>query len=141
MKEKNALLYTAGVLIATFVFIFVLSFLLNMIFPDGRMLGRSFEFREFMEDFLMVKTFISVVNAVLLIYLIYSYVSFYNEIKSQFSLGLIVMALALFAYTISDNPLFQMFFGLRGAGLGPFNIIPSMFTLIAVLVLIYLSRK
>ncbi len=139
MKEKNALIQTAGVLIATFVFIYILSFLLHYFMPgkpDGMM-----RMKAFYEDFMMIKTFISVVNTVLLIYLIHTYVSFYSEIKSQFSLGLVVMSLALFSFSISDNPLFHSLFGLKGAGMGAFTIIPSIFTLIAVLVLIYLSKK
>ncbi len=137
MKSKN-LMQTAGVLIAAVLLIFVLSFFLNAVFPER--MGRGMFL--FFEKFIMFKVILSSINAFLLIYLIYNYVSVYNEIKSQFSLGLIVIALALFAYAITDNPFFHLIFGLRGpAGLGAFNIIPSLFTLIAVLVLIYLSRK
>ncbi len=136
-KKGSAAIQTFAVLIGTVIFIFVLSFLSSLFFPDGRgmrMIG-------FFEQFILFKAILSTVNSVLLIYLIYNYVSFYNEIKSQFSLGLIVMSLALFAFSISDNPLFPFLFGLRGAGMGAFTIIPSIFTLIAVIVLIYLSRK
>jgi len=138
MKGKNsALLQTAGVLFATFIFIFVLSFLLDLILP-GRMNPRMFLF---FEQFIMFKAILSLINTVLLAYLIYNYVSLYNEVKSQFSLGLIVMSLALFSFSISDSPLFQLLFGLRGSGMGAFTIIPSIFTLVAVIILIYLSRK
>lgn len=133
---KSNLVLTAGILIATFIFIYALSFLSYLFMPQ-----RPFGMRGFFEDFILIKTFISSVNVVLLVYLIYNYVSLYNEVKSQFSLGLIVMSLALFAFSISDNPLFTLAFGLRGAGMGALTIIPSIFTLIAVLVLIYLSRK
>jgi len=138
MKEKNsALVQTAGVLIGMFVFILIFSFLLNLFFPER--MGRKMFF--FFEQFILFKAILSTINSVLLVYLIYNYVSFYNEIKSQFSLGLIVMSLALFAFSVSDNPLFTLFFGLKGPGAGVFTIIPSIFTLIAVVVLIYLSRK
>ncbi len=136
-KKNSALFQTTGLLAATIFFIFVLSFLFGFIFPQPRP-GRMFFF---FEEYLMFKAIISSVNTVLLVYLIYNYVSLYNEVKSKFSLGLIGIALALFAYSISDNPLFLLLFGLKGAGMGFFTVIPSVFTLIAVLVLIYLSRE
>ena len=135
--NKSDLVLTAGVLIATFAFIYVLSFLSYFFMPQ-----RPMGMRGFFEDFILIKTLLSTVNVILLVYLIHNYVSLYNEVKSQFSLGLIIMSLALFAFSVTDNPLFHLFFGLRGpGGLGAFTIIPSIFTLIAVLVLIYLSRK
>lgn len=138
MKEKNSLIQTTGILIATILVIFILSFLFSAIFPER--MGRHMIL--FFEQFIAFKIIISSVNSVLLIYLIYNYVFLYNEIKSQFSLGLIVMALALFAFSISDNPLFHLAFGLSGpGGLGAFTIIPSLFTLVAVIVLIKLSRE
>ncbi|PIN98939.1 MAG: hypothetical protein COT90_02020 [Candidatus Diapherotrites archaeon CG10_big_fil_rev_8_21_14_0_10_31_34] len=134
--NKSNLILTAGVLIATFVFIYVLSFLSYYFMPQ-----RPMGMRAFFEDFILIKTVIFSVNTVLLVYLIYNYVSLYNEVKSQFSLGLITMSLALFSFAVTDNPLFPLLFGLRGAGMGALTIIPSLFTLVAVLVLIYLSRK
>lgn len=138
--NKSNLILTAGVLIATFAFIYLLSFLLHSFMPVKPMGMRGI--KTFFEDFILIKAFISTLNTILLVYLIHNYVSLYNEVKSQFSLGLIVMSLALFSFSVTDNPLFHLAFGLRGGpGMGAFTIIPSIFTLVAVLVLIYLSRN
>jgi hypothetical protein len=136
-NKGNALVQTAGVLVGLFIVIFVLSVLINLFFPER--MGRGMFL--FFEQFIMFKAIISSINSILLVYLIYNYITFYNEIKSQFSLGLIIIAVALLAYSITDNPLFPFLFGFRGGGLGAFAMIPSIFTLVAVLVLIYLSRK
>jgi len=88
-----------------------------------------------------IKVIISSLTLLLLVYLLYNYLEIYNKVKSEFSLGLIIMVLALFAYAITDNPLIHLLFGFRGAGLGPFSLMPSIFALISALVLVYLSRK
>ncbi len=135
-KGRSCLVETIVLLFGVGITVTILSILLSTAFPPGPRRGMSF-----VQELLILKTIISSVNVILLSFLIYTYLSLYKEIKSKFSLGLIAMAIALFAQSITTNPLFVMFFNFKGTGLGPFTIIPSFFTLIAAILLIYLSRK
>jgi hypothetical protein len=76
------------------------------------------------------------------IILIALYVNLYRKVKSDFTIGLIVVMMALFIYAITSNPFFQLIFGYRGVfGIGPFVIIPHLFTTLAMAVLLYISLK
>lgn len=136
-KKLNPVLQTAVILGGLFVAIFLMSIAINSLFLHTR----GPQMFLIMEDFLQLKILIASLSTVILAYLLYNYISVYNKIKSEFSLGLIVVVIALLAHALTDNPLLPLQFGLRGAGLGPFNLIPSVFTFVAAIVLLYLSRK
>ena len=63
--------------------------------------------------------------------------------KAEFSVGLIIFTVALLTYSVTSNPLIYGFAGFRlsGAGLGPFTMLPDLFTCIASAILLYLSRQ
>lgn len=86
------------------------------------------------------KTVTSLVNSVLLLYLLLVYFGIYRSTKSQFSLGLMVMSVALITFTVSSSPLIHWAFN-RRILFGVFNFIPDLFTTVAAVVLIYLSRQ
>jgi hypothetical protein len=69
-----------------------------------------------------IKTIVSFVNMALIVTLLALYYRIYSEIRSQFTLGLIL-------------------FGYYPFGLGPFTVIPDLFTTFALLVLLYLSLE
>ena len=69
------------------------------------------------------------------------YLEIYYKTKSQFSLGLVIFAIALFLYALTSNPLIQGVVGFRLSGLGPFTMLPDLFTCIASAILLYLSRQ
>lgn len=98
----------------------------------------ALEFRETLE---LVKLLLTTLNIVLLAYLLANYTQIYLASRSNFSMGLLVMVSALLAHAISQSPVVSQLFGFRGSGLGPFAIVPSIFTLIAALVLVYLSKQ
>ena len=102
--------------------------------PNGMMRGD-------LEIYYTVKTVISSVNAVLLLSLLAVYIELYNKVKSEFTLGLIVYNIALLLYALTSNPLLQSRLGFMGSGLGPFAMLPDLFTLIASGILLYLSQK
>ncbi len=102
------------------------------------------EFSSFMGDlelFYKVKTMLSTINATLLVLLLATYVDLYRKLKSEFTLGLILFSLILLLYAVSSNPLLQQFFGFWGIGLGPFAMLPDLFTTFALVVLLYLTMK
>ena len=87
------------------------------------------------------KIVLSSVNTVLLTIVLVIYIGIYQKTTSQFSLGLIIFTIALILYSFSSNPLLQLFGGFRISGLGPFTMLPDLFTCIASAILLYLSRQ
>lgn len=143
LKSSKPALYVLGIFVLLVLSIVVLSIFMESQVPAPTF-GKRFDFErsiEFREAFEFWSAIITTINVVLLVYLLYNYVSIYTHLKSQFSLGLIVIASALLAHSISASPFISNLFGFRGSGLGPFTIIPSLFTLVASLVLIHLSRQ
>jgi hypothetical protein len=90
---------------------------------------------------LTIKTVISFVNIVLILPLLGIYWDLYREVRSQFTIGLILVVFALLLYAITSNPLLHVFFGYSITGIGPFAIIPDLFSTFALVVLLYLSTE
>jgi hypothetical protein len=93
------------------------------------------------ELFYKVRAMLSSINATLLIMLMVTYVDMYKKIPSDFTFGLIMFSLILLLYALSSNPLLQWLFGYRAFGLGPFAMLPDMFTTLALVVLLYLTMN
>ena len=94
-----------------------------------------------LELFYKVKTMLSTINATLLVLLLGTYIGIYRKLKSEFTLGLILFSLILLLYAVSSNPILQQFLGYWGIGLGPFAMLPDLFTTFALVVLLYLTMK
>ncbi len=90
---------------------------------------------------ILAKVILSSVNSILLVILLTIYIGIYNKTGSQFSIGLVVFSTALFLYSLTSNPLIQRLAGFRLSGLGPFTMLPDLFTCIASAILLYLSRQ
>ncbi len=93
------------------------------------------------EFFYTAKTVVSTVDVALLVVLLFTYASIYRKTRSEFTIGLMIFSAVLLLNALSSNPLVIWAFGFRPAGLGPFALLPDLFTLVALLVLIYLSIK
>ncbi len=91
--------------------------------------------------FIVLKSVISVINIALLLTLVAIYGSLYRELRSRFTLGLLLLVIVLLMYAITSNPIFHSFLGYPGTVLGPFTIIPDMFSTLAFIVLLYLSQE
>jgi hypothetical protein len=98
-------------------------------------------FRGDLEFFYTAKTVISSINVTLVIFLLGTYISLYRKTKSEFVVGLIVFALVLLLYTLVSNPIVIYLFGFQPYGLGPFAMLPDLFTSLALGVLLYLTLK
>ncbi|MGY5874833.1 MAG: hypothetical protein RTU30_03725 [Candidatus Thorarchaeota archaeon] len=95
--------------------------------------------RVLMDMYLKVKTMISLVNVVLTISLMSIYYRIYRQVKSSFTMGLILVMLVLLVYALTSNPLIHVLFGFQAQGLGPFAMVPDVFTTFALGVLLYIS--
>ena len=93
------------------------------------------------ELYYKLKTMLSSINATLLVILLVTYVKMFTIIKSEFTIGLILFSLTLLFYTLTSNPIIQGIFGFQAFGLGPFAMLPDMFTTIALAILLYLTMK
>lgn len=93
------------------------------------------------EIFYTAKSVLSSVNVTLVIILLLVYIDVYRKTRAQFALGLIIFSLILLFYTLSSNPFMQMLFGFKAFGLGPFAMLPDLFTFAALIILLYLSLK
>ncbi len=102
---------------------------------------RDFPVRGDIELYYTVKTVISTINVTLLIFLLITYIDIYVKIKSEFTIGLIIFSMVLLFYALASNPLMHWIFGFRAFGLGPFAMLPDLFTCVALAVLLYLTLK
>jgi hypothetical protein len=99
------------------------------------------EIPEDIELFYTVDTVISAINVTLSIFLLLTYVSIYRKTRSEFTIGLIIFSAVFFLNALASNPLVIRAFGFWPLGLGPFAMLPDLFTLGALTVLLYLSIK
>ena len=84
---------------------------------------------------------VATVNLVIAAVLILLYMEVYKDIRSDFTVGLIMVTISFMLYALFSNPLIHSIFGFRAFGLGPFAIIPNFFAMIAMSTLLYLSLK
>jgi len=97
--------------------------------------------RESVGIFLTIKTAVTSINITISLLLIGLYFNIYRKIKSDFTLGLIIVMFSMLVYAVTSNPLFHAAFGYGIFGLGPFIMIPDLFATVALSTLLYLSLK
>jgi hypothetical protein len=99
------------------------------------------EIAEDIEFFYIAETVVSTINITLLIFLLITYISIYRKTHSEFTIGLIIFSLVFLLNALASNPSVMWVFGFQPFGLGPFALLPDLFTLGALAVLLYLSIK
>ena len=93
------------------------------------------------EFFYTVETVVSAVNVTLSIILLLMYVSIYRRTRSEFTIGLMIFSVVLLLHAFVSFPLLRRAFGFYPIGLGPFAMLPDLFTCLALGVLLYLTFK
>jgi hypothetical protein len=93
------------------------------------------------EFFYRAEIVVSTVNVTLSAFLLAIYVSIYRKTRSEFTIGLIIFSLVFLLNAIVSNPLVIWAFGFWPIGLGPFALLPDLFTFVALVILLYLSLK
>lgn len=93
------------------------------------------------ELFYTIKTVFTTLNATLILILLVIYVEIYSRTRSEFTIGLIIFSAVLLLNALVSNPLLQFVFGFQAFGLGPFAMLPDLFTFFALAVLLYLTLK
>ncbi|MEA1906813.1 MAG: hypothetical protein U9N12_07670 [Euryarchaeota archaeon] len=88
-----------------------------------------------------VKTVMTTANVVLLVLLLAIYVRSYAQIKSKFTLGLMIFAFFLLLQAVISTPGMHAVGGRRMCALGLLDVIPDILEFMALLVLLYLSSE
>jgi hypothetical protein len=91
--------------------------------------------------YLTIGTAVATVNLVIAVLLIVLYFQVYKEVKSDFTIGLIVVMFSFLLYALFSNPMIHDLFGFRAIGIGPFAWIPNLFAMVAMFILLYLSLE
>ena len=101
------------------------------------------EIPEDIEFFYSADTVVSSVNVTLSVFLLITYIGIYRKTRSEFTIGLIIFSLVFFLNALASNPFVIWAFGFQPPwlGLGPFVLLPDLFTFVALVVLLYLSLK
>ncbi len=89
--------------------------------------------------FYTVETVVSAVNVTLSTILLLMYVSIYRRTRSEFTIGLMIFSAVLLLHAFVSFPLLGRAFGFYPYGLGPFAMLPDLFTCLALVVLLYLT--
>ena len=89
--------------------------------------------------YLRIKSILTTVNMAFAIILMAGYMRLYSEVRSKFTLGLLLVMFSLFIYAATSNPLVHALSGFCLSGLGPFTMIPDAFAAVALGILVYLS--
>ena len=93
------------------------------------------------EFFYTADTVVSTLNVTISFFLLLTYVSIYRRTRSEFTIGLIIFSAIFLLNALVSNPFIVWAFGFREFGLGPFALLPDLFTFAALIVLLYLSIK
>jgi hypothetical protein len=91
--------------------------------------------------FYTAQAVISTINATLAIILLITYINLYRKIQLLFTIGLIIFSMVLLLHALASCPIVLWIFGFRAYGLGPFAMLPDLFTSLALTVLLYLTFK
>jgi hypothetical protein len=84
---------------------------------------------------------VSTINATLSVFLLVAYVGLYKKTPSGFTLALIIVSTTLLLNALAFNPYILWVFHFRGSGLGPFAMLPGVFTSVTLVVLLYLAFR
>jgi hypothetical protein len=109
--------------------------------PWEHRMPSPYEMAEDLEFFYTAETVVSTINVTLLVFLLITYASIYRKTKSEFTVGLMVFSVVLLLNAIASSPFVLWVFGFRSFGLGPFALLPDLFTFAALIVLLYLSIR
>jgi len=97
---------------------------------------------EAFDTVVQVRMFLATFNAILLMALVWSYLTLYRDLPNRFTLSLILFSLALLLYSLASNPVVHALFGYpTEPNLGPFTFLPDAFAAVAVVVLLYQSYQ
>ena len=91
------------------------------------------------EDYFLIRVGLSVLNFVLVVYLIFVYVMDYIGLRSSFTLGIIAFLFSFLMYSLFTVPLLRDLLGPYGAA-GALSFVPMLFSALGLLIFAKLSN-
>jgi hypothetical protein len=128
MNENiKAILISLGIVLLVFALVFILGSLLPII-DRGKDL------------FTAAMPYLTAINVVLILALLYTYVKSYLKLRSGFTIGIILFISCLLMFVVVSNHTMLRMFGFD-KGFIFMDIAPMIFSAISLAVLIYISNK
>ncbi len=145
--KGKAILYTAGLIVLAFAVILVSSYFIpNVMMVRARPPPIEVEpspegiFHGVQEIGFALQIFLSVINILLILYLLYVHLKDYLALRSNFTLGLVAFLFSFLLYALSSFPIIHIAFERFGMA-GIFSFIPMLFSAIGLLVFAKLSNE
>ncbi len=88
----------------------------------------------------LIQLGLSTIMVLLSLYLLFTYIKDYLQLRTKFTIGLIVSIFSFMLFAISANPILHVFLGVYG-GRGIFSVVPYLFATISLAVLVWVSSK
>ncbi len=139
-KEKNNYSFrAAGFTLLIVVLCIGIFFVADALVPVKGW-GNREELRAIQESYLYIMSSISSIMFIISAYLVFIYLKDYLELKSRFTLGILLAVISFMLFAITANPLLHVFLGVFGK-MGLFSIIPMVFATISLGILAWVSSK
>lgn len=103
--------------------------------------SRNIELKGELGFYIVLKCILTTMNMASSLMLMSVYIRVYSDTNAKFSIGLVFVAFALFIYATTSNPIITAYCGFCVQGLGPFTMIPDLFSALALIMLLYLGEK
>ena len=132
-KSNEALIAAAGTIAIVFGSLLAL-LVVDLLFPFRRE-----EFPDMAAVFTIGST-LSIAMFLLSTYLTFVYLKDYLELKSKFTLGLLLMMVAFMLFSLTSMPLMHNLFGVFGRP-SLFSIVPYLLATVSLAILAWLSSK
>lgn len=114
----------------------------NSIFPFQKGFRGVPISKSLMLDIFIFKSALSLSVFGLSLFLTYIYLKDYLELRSRFTLGILFAVISFMMYALTSIPILHRFFGIHPINtLGMFDIIPLLFSAIALAILAWVSSK
>jgi hypothetical protein len=133
-KKEKKVNYTVEAMLGTIAIAVIsvaLIFIANLFFPFRRLP---------LDDalFFMMGNFFSLATFLLSLYLIFVYLRDYLELRSKFTLGVLIMVVSLMMFALTSDPIIHMLlevYGMRAI----FPMVPYLFATISLAILAWIS--
>lgn len=137
--KNNYSFKAAGFTLLVVILCIGIFFVADLLTPFRGLESRE-EFRALQESQFLLTNSISTVMFLISFYLVFIYMRDYIELRSRFTLGILLAVISFMLFAISSNPLLHVMFGIFGKQ-GLFALIPMAFATISLGILAWVSSK
>lgn len=138
-KENNVAVKAAAGTLIILILTVVLFFIGDMVFSFKDVDSRG-EFQALLLNYAIIYIIFSFAMLFLSVYLTYIYLKDYLELRSKFTLGILLAVVSFMIFAISSNPLLHQLIGIYGKT-ATFTLIPPLFATISLAILAWISSK